>query len=490
MEKVMQYYIGFMFRLSYAFIYSLILLFSNAAVSQPIAQQQTKAQTPTGDYIAWREHIIDDEALSGVTLRGADGLVMADLDGDGLQDIVSVHEDSHHVRVAFATHNPLHWKSITLAQGDLVHEVEDADVGDMDNDGDLDIVVAVEGGALVLFSNPGIDARNPDKWQRHLPANTQGRGSFIRVAMGDLDGDGRLEVIAANKGEAQASAGKKKRPTLLDYLAVFRAEPRPLSVFSPVFSDNKQANWPEQELIKVRMPINAEPVDLDGDGDLDIVGGGRGHQGLVWLENRDGKFLNHWLNIDGWWPILTGGIPFLTGQTLAFDDVNGDGRLDIVTQFNLGVFGWLEQPALASGSWQAHVIGEINPDHVAAIQFIDVDGDGQKDIFVGGYSKGRRDTDVENNDYDRPLGRLAWFKKLDGTGKDWQRFDISRRIRGMYDEFTVVDMDSDGDLDIVGTRGNSGQFDGVFWLEQLRVKQPKANFTTSRLSDSRQVDLP
>jgi FG-GAP-like repeat len=458
-------------------------------VATPVSEQVSRATSATGDYIAWREHRIDDEGLSGIALRGADGLVLADIDGDGRQDVVSVHEDSNHVRIAFAASTFNRWDSITLAKGALVKEVEDVDVGDMDNDGDLDIVVAVESGGLVVFVNPGEDVRNSDKWLFYRPVNTLNRGSFIRVALADLNQDGLLEVIAANKGDAQASAGKKIQPSFFDYLNLWRADPKPLSVFSPVLNEDSQAFWPEKELARIRVPINAEPVDLDGDGDLDIVGGGRGHLGLVWFENQDGSFVARWLKIKGWWQIVTAGIPFLTGQTLAFDDVNGDGRLDIITQLNLGSVGWLEQPKTLQGDWVVHRLGSVEPDHIAAIQLIDVDDDGRRDIFIGGYSKGPRDKDVDDGNYQKPLGRLAWFRKLDDTGVGWQRFDVSRRIRGMFDEFVVVDIDHDGDQDLVGTRGNSGQFDGVFWLEQYRSNQPIQRFSSSRVSDSTQVEL-
>lgn len=475
--------------LRFGALYTLLLIYSHTAMSLPVAERLSHAQTSAGEYISWREHIIDDQNLSGIALRGADGLALADLDGDGYQDIVSVHEDSNHVRIAFASSNPDQWLSITLAEGELVWEVEDVDIGDMDNDGDLDIVVALESGGLLGFTNPGGNTRNPEQWTLHKPVNTLNRGSFIRVALADFNQDGRLQVIAANKGEAQASAGKKHRPSLTDYLSVLLAEPLPLSVFTPVLGGDYQAQWPEQELARLRLPINAEPIDLDGDGDLDIVGGGRGHQGLMWLENRGGNFTAHWLTFEGWWRVFQSGIPFLTGQTLAFDDINGDGRLDIVTQINLGAIGWLEQPESIQGDWKIHVLGNINPDHVAAIVFADVDGDGRRDVFVGGYSKGPRDRDAVEGGINTPLARLAWFKKMDAQGERWLRFDISRRVRGMYDEFVMLDMDGDGDLDVVGTRGNSGQFDGVFWLEQRRSAEPLNNFSTQRSVDSLQVEL-
>ena len=53
------------------------------AVRPPIADEPTEARAVDGRYISWREHIIDDPAISGVPISGSDGLTLADLDGDG-----------------------------------------------------------------------------------------------------------------------------------------------------------------------------------------------------------------------------------------------------------------------------------------------------------------------------------------------------------------------------------------------------------------------
>ena len=60
----------------------------------------------------------------------------------------------------------------------------------------------------------------------------------------------------------------------------------------------------------------------------------------------------------------------------------------------------------------------------------------------------------------------------------------------MYDQFIARDMDGDGDIDLVGTRGNSGRFDGVFWLEQVQSKTAHRSFTPARPRDSRALPLP
>ena len=51
----------------------------------------------------------------------------------------------------------------------------------------------------------------------------------------------------------------------------------------------------------------------------------------------------------------------------------------------------------------------------------------------------------------------------------------------------------DGDRDVmVGSysRGNSVPYDGVFWLEQVRTREPVPSFTRARQTDSEEVSLP
>ncbi|MBT5555688.1 MAG: VCBS repeat-containing protein, partial [Halieaceae bacterium] len=70
------------------------------------------------------------------------------------------------------------------------------------------------------------------------------------------------------------------------------------------------------------------------------------------------------------------------------------------------------------------------------------------------------------------------------------RHDVSRRVRGMFDMYVSRDLDGDGDMDLISTRGNSGEYDGVFWLEQVRSKTSGPSFTPSRDAESRPLPLP
>ena len=122
----------------------------------------------------------------------------------------------------------------------------------------------------------------------------------------------------------------------------------------------------------------------------------------------------------------------------------------------------------------------------------DIDGDGDLDAFTGSYSRGLRDRDDPSITINQPLGRIAWFENpgINGAAEEWMRHEVSRRKRGMYDKWVARDMDTDGDIDFVGTRGNSEPFDGVIWLEQLRSRDAKPNLRGARERDSQRMPLP
>lgn len=462
------------------------------APAQDFASAMTQARSADGRYISWREHLVDDEGISGVALRGADGLEVADLDGDGFDDIVSVHESDDvydgvpegHIRIAFGSSDPDSWELVTLAEGPDAGAAEDVAIGDIDGDGDLDIVAACELAHLIYFENPGHDVRDTASWQRTKPSATLDRGSFIRVFVADFDGDERLEIVTANKGAQDPTKA--------------RQEPKEISVFSIDGDPLNDAAWNEHVLTRVPWPINAEPVDLDGDGDPDVVAGSVAEQRMMWFENVSGdgrlSFVEHAVDIVPAGEAIDG--LHVHAFNMDYADLNGDGRLDIVTLDTPPLIGrrvlWLEQPAQRGEPWRYHLIGAYAPDRVVGIRLADIDADGDMDVMTGGYSGSSNASQSRSSDVPTPqgaLGRLAWYEN-EGDAERWREHSFSRRQRGMFDMFIAKDIDADGDVDFAATRGNSGSYDGVFWLEQVRSDEARPAFEHARTQESPEVAMP
>ena len=460
----------------------------------------TIAQAADGTYISWREHIVDDFAVGGVPIDGSDGLTGGDLDVDGIMDVVSVHESDTtgaagysgqydnvadgHIRLAFGSEDPDQWTLATLAEGPDAAAPEDADIADVNGDGYPDIIAAGELAHLIYFQNPGKDARTAT-WDRLILPMTLNRGSYIRVFFADFNGDGTPEAVAANKGGQNPGLDTEQ----LDAISWFEVTGDPLD----------PASWVEHVITKVRIPINSRPVDLDQDGDIDVLGGSRGERRIFFLENTGGEtieFKEHPIELSGTTvpdemrqPRSRDGEPLITGFNFEFDDLNQDGRLDIVLQESSNLI-WLEQPADLSEVWTARVIGSFAPDSMTGFRFADINQDGRQDLIGGSYSQPPRDHDGVDVTRDGRLGRLAWFEQPVDPTTPWTRHDISRRKRGMFDKFLAKDMDGDGDVDFIGTRGNSSPWDGVFWLEQVRTAEPVRSFQRARDEDSVEMPLP
>ena len=253
-------------------------------------------------------------------------------------------------------------------------------------------------------------------------------------------------------------------------------------------------------------PINARPVDLDGDGDPDVVGGSTGEGRIFWFENVTPpggpiRFVEHPIRVAGSTMAEAARRPphaaatgaLLNGFNMGFADLDGDGRLDLVAMEYSRHLVWLRQPPAPDQPWRLAPIGTQLPDNLVGFELADIDGDGDLDVMGGSYSRGPRDVDGVDLPDDTPLGRISWFENpgVSRAGQErWRQHTIVRRQRGMYDKFVARDVDGDGDQDFLATRGNSYPYDGVFWLEQVRHDTPRRRFAAARSQDSRSLPVP
>ncbi len=120
-------------------------------------------------------------------------------------------------------------------------------------------------------------------------------------------------------------------------------------------------------------------------------------------------------------------------------DMNGDGKLDVAIGYEeinvTGKVAWYEQGADPTQSWTEHLIATaIGP---MSLDIADLDKDGDPDVVVG-----------EHNLEEPETARLLVFENLDGTAQRWREHVIHTGDEH-HNGAQVVDIDNDGDVDIV-----------------------------------------
>ena len=147
-----------------------------------------------------------------------------------------------------------------------------------------------------------------------------------------------------------------------------------------------------------------------------------------------------------------------TPQILVYD-VNNDGLNDIVTSsaHKYGIF-WYEHIAdKPHPRWKKHLI-DSSWSQAHSLCLADIDLDGDRDLVTGKRFKAHNGRDPGGND---PLG-VYWYELNRGASPTWTKHVISyAKGIGSGMNIPVVDLDADGDLDIIVT----GKWGGPVWFE-------------------------
>ncbi len=187
-------------------------------------------------------------------------------------------------------------------------------------------------------------------------------------------------------------------------------------------------------------------IDLDQDGDMDILGTADVDKDLTWWENDGSQnFTTH--TIDG-------------NYNGAYDvfaiDMDDDGDIDILSVgYNDDDVTWWENDG--SENFTEHTI-DGSYDGAISIFAIDIDSDGDIDVLATSYS----DDD------------LHWWEN-DGS-ENFTKRAIDTNYDGAYEVF-AIDLDEDGDIDILSTAYND---DDITWWEN----DGSENFTEHTIDGS------
>ncbi|MFN3667842.1 MAG: beta strand repeat-containing protein [Brevundimonas sp.] len=245
--------------------------------------------------------------------------------------------------------------------------------GDLDGDGDLDLVVGEHYGSLRYFENTGSDLAPVFEEQLFSdnPFNARDVGDRARPTLVDLDGDGDLDaVVGRNDGR-------------LNYFENTGTSS------DPVFTQRTDGDNPFDGVVGGYISAPAFG-DLDGDGDLDAVVG-EFSGALIYFENTGldtNPVFSRRIGGDDPFDGFNNGL--VSAPTLA--DLDGDGDLDAMIGNNNGVVSYLENtggtssPALTLRSGAENPLGAYGFGSAATPQFVDLDADGDMDVVIGMYS--------------------------------------------------------------------------------------------------------
>ena len=339
---------------------------------------------------------------------------------------------------------------------------------DVDGDGDIDVLSASYlmanslVGKIAWYENDG--AQN---FTEHVISTTSGDDTRSVYAI-DLDGDGDIDVLSASYVMVDSSAKiawyendgaqnftQRVIPTSAEYgHSVFAIDidgDGDIDILSAsgdedktVWYENDGAQSFTERVISTSayQSLDMFAIDVDGDGDIDILsalnptlGSSASFAKIAWYENDGAQSFTE--------RVISTSADAASWSVFAID-VDGDGDIDVLSSSGSDdKIAWYENDG--AQSFTERVISTTSGDDTRSVYAIDVDGDGDIDVLSASY----------NDD------KIAWYEN-DGAQSFTERV-ISTSADGAYSVF-AIDVDGDGDIDVLSASNND---DKIAWYKNL-----------------------
>ena len=392
------------------------LIFLSIAATTILETETVTAET-------WKRHTIDSSDR-GAGKRGADGVRILDVNGDGRLDITTGWEEGGAV-VVYLNPGPDkadgRWPSVTVGS---VKGVEDAVSVDLDGDGAIDVVSCAEGKLNNVFVHwapkSKIDYLETKSWKTEAFPESTGRRWMFAMPM-DVNRDGRVDLVVGSKNN-DAMIGWLENPE----------------------NSRDTAAWKLHPLAKASWIMSIQSVDLDADNHPDILYSDRfgKEPGIYWLKNPG--------NSTGTWKRrLVGGknkqVMFLTSGKLSPDDT----ATTVICATLNGELVCCESES--TGKWNETILPlPFGLKAGKGVAIADINGDARPDIVTTAEAQREKDEMIA----------VSWKEnRPDG----WVDHAISDQQGRKFDRIEMLDLDGDGDLDLLTCEEVHDL--GVFWYE-------------------------